>query len=470
MSFIVTISYIEKTVEISIIYLDIGKRLHLVRFLKKYEGRKSKMSNSFMDKLMSFVDVIAGPLTKFGNLGFVRGMVNGMVASSGVTMIGSVFLVLNLLGNPTGGLAFGGKALLPFLTPFADQLGLVNSLTMGLMAIYMVIGMGAEYAQIKGFNKTTGAVGAFLAFLFLNYNAVVDGALSVGNWGGTGIITAAIAMAISGNVIAFCYKHNIKITLPDSVPPAIADSFSAIIPYLFTVLICWGIRTIAGFDIPTVVCSMLLPVFSAADNVFIYTLSYFLVSLLWTCGLHGDNIVGAVTNTFVNGWSAENQNLFAAGTAVSELPYVWTGNLNRLHMWVSSCWPMLVYMYMSSKKLPHLKSLATISLPAAVFCIIEPIMFGLPVVLNAYLLIPFVVSHTITAALTYTLTQVGFVGKMCISLPWATPSPILGYLGAAGSVGGIIVVIINFAIGMVIFYPFWKAYEKAEVAKFSEEA
>lgn len=441
-------------------------------------------NKSFMDKLMAYVDVIAGPLTKFGNLGFVRGIVNGMVASSGVTMIGSVFLVLNLLGSPNGGLSFGGKALLPFLTPFADQLGLVNSLTMGFMAVYMVIAMGAEYAQVKGFNKTTGAVGAFLAFLFLNYNAVgtmatADAAgvltaagsgLSTANWGGTGIITAAIAMVISGNVIALCYKHNIKITLPDSVPPAIADSFSAIIPYLFTVLICWLIRTIAGIDIPTVVCGMLLPVLGAADNVFIYTISYFLVSLLWTCGLHGDNIVGAVVNVFVNQWTADNQNAFAAGMAVGDLPYVWTANLNRLHMWVSSCWPMLVYMYMSSKKLPHLKSLATISLPAAIFCIIEPIMFGLPVVLNAYLLIPFVLSHTVTAALTYILTDIGFVGKMCISLPWATPSPVLGYLGAGGSVGGIIVVFINFAIGMVIFYPFWKAYEKAEVAKLGEEA
>lgn len=441
-------------------------------------------NNSFMDKLMNFVDVIAGPLTKFGNIGIMRAVVNGMVAASGVTMIGSVFLVLNLLGSPNGGLSFGGKALLPFLTPFADQLGLVNSLTMGFMAIYMVIGMGSEYAAIKGFNKTTGAVGTFMAFLFLNYDAVgtiatadasgvltaVGNGLSTGNWGGTGVITAIIATAIAGNIIDLCYKHNVKITLPDSVPPAIADSFSAIIPYLFTVLICWLIRTIAGIDIPNVVMGMLLPVLSAADNVFIYTLSYFLVSLLWTCGLHGDNIVNAVTNTFVNTWTAENQNLFAAGTAVADLPYVWTSNINRLHMWVSTCWPMLVYMYMSSKKLPHLKSLATISLPAAVFCIVEPIMFGLPVVLNAYLLIPFVLTHTITAGLTYVLTDIGFVGKMCISLPWATPSPILGYLGAAGSVGGIVVVIINFLIGMVIFYPFWKAYEKAEVAKLGENA
>ena len=105
-------------------------------------------------------------------------------------------------------------------------------------------------------------------------------------------------------------QHNIRIKLPDSVPPAIADSFSAIIPYLFTTLICWGLRTLAGVNIPELIGNMLLPVLSAADNIFIYTLSYFLVSLLWICGLHGDNIVGAVTNAFTNTWMVENNDAF----------------------------------------------------------------------------------------------------------------------------------------------------------------
>ena len=59
-------------------------------------------------------------------------------------------------------------------------------------------------------------------------------------------------------------------------------------------------------------------------------------------------------------------------------------SLCRLSQWVSSCWPILIYMFMSSKKLPHLKPLATICLPPAIFCIIEPIMFGLPVVCLLY--------------------------------------------------------------------------------------
>lgn len=440
----------------------------------------STEKKSMMDKILEKVDVIAGPMTKFGQIPFVRGIVNGMVAALPVTMVGSLFLVVYLFCSD-GGLTT--KALIPFLKPWAGDLALVNSLSMGIMAIYIIIAFGAEYAEIKGINKTTGAVGAFFAFMLLNYNSVgqlvvtaKDGTLSAGAsafestyWGGAGLITAMIAGAIAINIIDICYKKHIVIKLPDSVPPAISDSFSTIIPYFFITLICWGFRTLAGLNIPELVGQMLLPVLGAADNIFVYTLQQFLSALLWICGLHGDNITGAVINVFTNQWIADNNTAFMAGTAVKDLPYVWTPNLCRLSQWVSSCWPILVYMFMSSKKLPHLKPLATICLPPAVFCIIEPIMFGLPVVMNGFLLVPFILTHTLTAALTYWLTSIGFVGKMYMNLPWATPSPVLGYLAAGGSIGGIVIVFINFALGMVIFYPFWKSYEKAEVAKLNGE-
>lgn len=413
---------------------------------------------SFMDSLMEKVDIIAGPMTKFGQIPFVKALTNAMVAALPVTMVGSIFLVIFLLCSD-GGLT--ETALIPFLKPWAGDLALVNSLSMGMMAIYIIIAMGSEYAEIKGFSKTTGAIGAMFAFILLNYNAVgnlvvtaADGTLSVGAsalettyWGGAGLITAMIAGAIAINIIDLCYKKHIVIKLPDTVPPAIANSFSAIIPYFFITLVCWGIRTLAGLNIPEMVGQMLLPVLGKADN-----------------------ITGAVTNAFLPQWTAENNTAFMAGTAVKDLPYVWTANLSRLSQWVSSCWPILIYMFMSSKKLPHLRPLGIIALPSAVFCIIEPIMFGLPVVMNGFLLIPFVLTHTVCGALTYWLTSIGFVGKMYLNLPWATPSPILGYMGAGGSVGGALVVFINLAIGLVIFYPFWKAYEKAEVAKMEAEA
>ena len=334
----------------------------------------STEKQSFMDKVLEKVDVIAGPMTRFGQIPFVRAIVNGMVAALPVTMVGSIFLVVYLFCSD-GGLT--QHALIPFLKPWAADLALVNSLSMGIMAIYIMIAFGAEYAEIKGFNKTTGAVGAFFAFMLLNYNAVGQlaktgaSAFESTYWGGAGLITAMIAGAIAINIIDFCYKKNIVIKLPDSVPPAISDSFSAIIPYFFITLVCWGIRTLAGINIPSAVGEILMPLIGNADNVFVYSFQQFMSALLWICGLHGDNITGAVTNVFLNQWLAENNAAYMAHTAVKDLPYVWTPNLCRLSQWVSSCWPILVYMFMSSKKLPHLKPLGLICLPPAVFCIIE---------------------------------------------------------------------------------------------------
>jgi PTS system cellobiose-specific IIC component len=432
------------------------------------EENMSTEKVSAMDKFMSVMDKISGPMTNFGQIPFIQAITRGMVGSVGITMIGSLFLIIFLLGSD-GGLT--KSALLPFLKPYAGDLVLVNNLSMGIMAIYMVVSIGSEYADVKGFNKTTGSVGALFAFILLNYNAIAAtaegvSAVETNFWGGAGVITAIIAAAISTNLIALCYKYNIRIKLPDSVPPAISDSFSAIIPYFFTAVVCWGLRTILDVNIPQLIGEMLLPIFSAADNIFVYTLSYFLVSVLWICGLHGDNIVGAVTNAFTNTWMIENNAAFEAG---KEITYIWTPNLNRLHMWVSTCWPILFFMFRSSKKLPHLKPLAAISFPPAIFCIIEPMMFGIPIVLNPFLAIPFILAHTVTAAVTYFAVSIGFVGRMYINLPWATPSPILGYLSTGGSIGGIIIVIVNFAIGLVIVYPFWKAYEKAELKRIADE-
>ena len=344
----------------------------------------------------------------------------------------------------------------------------------GILAVYLAVAMGAEYAEVKGINKTTGAIGGLFAFFLLNYDsmgAMADGSsgLGTGCWGSGGIVVAMVAAAITVLILDFCYRKNIKITLPESVPPAIADSFSAVIPYAFIALVCWGIRTLLGFNLFTWVQTILLPLFSGADNVFFYTLQQFLSSVLWTVGLHGDNITGAAVNTFLNIFNLENQEAFMAGTAVKDLPHVWTSNLCRLGQWVSSCWPLLILMWKDRNKVPQFKPLALVSLPPAIFCIIEPIMFGLPIMLNPYLIIPFVVSHTLAAILTYLATAVGFVGKLYISLPWATPSPLLGYLGAGGSIGGLLWPFIMCAMGIVIFLPFWNAFVKDEMRKIEEQ-
>lgn len=428
----------------------------------------STEKKTLLDKFLAVIEKMAGPATTFANYPVVKGIQNGMVATTGITLVGSLFLVLLLFvtdGNLTA------KALLPFLTPYAGQIGLVNSLALSIIAVYMAIGMGAEMGFTLGIDKTTGAIGSFFAFILLtNAEATIDTSF----WSGAGIIIAIVGAIVSSYTLKLCKQYHIEIKLPDSVPPAIANSFSAIIPYFIIALLCWGTRTILGFNLGQFVADLLLPVLNGADNIFVYTLVQFLITVFWSLGIHGDNLTGAVMGTFTAIWNQENidagAKLLAAGQTVTraDLPHVYALNIGRTHQWCCSFWPILFYMF-TSKKLSHLRPLAWTSLPPAIFCIIEPIMFGLPVVLNPFMIIPFIISHTVTGALAYLIYDLGIVTPQYISLPWASPSPLIGYLGSGGSILGGILPFVWFALGLVIFYPFWKAYENAEVKRMAAE-
>ena len=123
---------------------------------------------------------------------------------------------------------------------------------------------------------------------------------------------------------------------------------------------------------------------------------------------------------------------------------------------------------MFTTKLPGKKALATTALPAGIFTIIEPIMFGLPLALNPILFVPFILTWIVGSVFTYSVVAMGLVGRFFANLPWATPPFLLGP-AASGDWKWVIIIAINVAIGYVIYYPFWKVYEKVELAKLENQ-
>lgn len=113
--------------------------------------------------------------------------------------------------------------------------------------------------------------------------------------------------------------------------------------------------------------------------------------------------------------------------------------------------------------------MAGIATPAAIFTIVEPVIFGLPIVLNPFFIIPFILSGTIAAIVTYSAFSLHLINRVFVELPWATPPFISGYVATGGDWKGVLMVVINFAIGVVVYYPFWKAYEKSEKQKESNQ-
>lgn len=173
-------------------------------------------------------------------------------------------------------------------------------------------------------------------------------------------------------------------------------------------------------------------------------------------------------------WVNQNASALASGVSKYDLPNVLAGlgstGLLRLTIWTSAVWPLLFLMIISKKK--QFRTVGLTALAPGLFTIVEPVIYGLPIALNPYLMIPFILSGTISSGIGYLLMSTSFLGKFYAVIPWATPPFLLGPLGT-GDVKTALIPIISFVVGLVIYLPFWRVYNRAldvtEQQKFEEQ-
>ena len=417
---------------------------------------------SFNDKVFELIDTKLGPVfAKMGENKIVRTISSGMMLTVGILTIGSVFLMLFGLAT--------NYSFFSFLLPISGALLNGYNLTMGLTGMFVAIAISGAYAKHHGMEPLSSAVTGLAAFLLLT-STITDGAIAINNLGAQGIVAAMISSLVSMSILRIFKEKNIVIKMPDGVPPEIAATFSSLIPSFLVLVLMWLVKSVFNFDLVSAVQKLLTPIFSAVDSIGAFTLRFFLGQAVWTVGLHADAILSGITGPLTSVWIVENADAAIAGVAATKLPYIWVQSTERMCGWVASIWGLMYWLFRSKSK--KLRTIATAGLPSAIFTIIEPILFGLPVVFNPYLMVPFILSGTVAAFFTYGVMALGLVSRFYISLPWITPPPVLAFLGTGGDWKMVVVVVINFVIGVLIYAPFFKAYEKSELeleAKGSKE-
>lgn len=415
---------------------------------------------SFMDKITDFTMKIAEPLGKLADVPAVAAIQNGLLAAMPLIIIGSVFLILYVLGSPSVGNS--GTALIPFLAPIAGKLVWVNGVTLSFLSLYCSISIAESYAEKLNINtKSAGLLGIATFIVFTVGGNDASGGIAVTSFSASGLFVCILTSLLSVKLLSICIKKNITIKMPASVPPNVGNAFTALIPYFLCITVAWIIRQLFDFDMVAWLMGVLTPFISGADNIFVAVISKFVAMLLWSVGLHGDNMWTAMFTPFGTMWLEENTKALASGTSVYNLPHVLAAygqtGLDRLVTWPAAAWPVIFLMIKS--KVKYLKALGIACAPAGIFTIVEPVIFGLPLALNPFLLIPFVLSGTVSFGIGYALMSTSFFGKFFAAPPWATPPFFLGPLGT-GDLKTALLPIISFIIGLVIYLPFWKQFEK----------
>lgn len=431
---------------------------------------------------------LMGPMAKVSAWRPVRAIVAAGRASIPFTIVGSMFLVLSVIPQafPVSFIETIWENSIDKLSPLYLQ---AYNCTMGILSLYFAIVIGYEYTKIfvdeedLNVDPVYGALLSVFAFfltipeLVISNNTFdylnVDGA-TINGWtiGGnsldrlstSGMFTAVLMSILAVQLYKTCIRWAVK--MPDAVPEGVSRSFSALISaavVAIVVLIINGVFVALGTDIYNVVAIPFGFVKNIANSWIGIVVIYLLVHALWIVGIHGANIVMGLVTPILLANMAENANgaqiAYAGGFTSS---YVTMGGSGA--MLLACVW--LAFAARSSQ----LKMLGRAAMGPAIFNINEPLIFGLPVVYNPILALPFMIAPIVAATIGYWSIKLGFAAVSIMQTPWQTPIGLGAYVGSGGSIGALITALLCAVASFIIWYPFLKMYDNQLLKEESAEA
>lgn len=400
---------------------------------------------------MDTINKVLPYLTKMGDNKILKSVRDGLSFTIPFTIVGSVFLII---GN------FPIDAWIKFITPYSGQLNSMVTVTFGVLGLISAIGVGYSLAVNYDLEPLTNTVITVLAFLLLTVDK--DWAIVPVNLGASGMFTAILAGIVTMLVTRFVTKKDWTIKMPDGVPPAVAKSFSSLTPAAIVLTIVWIVRVLFQIDINQILQIVFKPLVFGLNTIpglMVYT---FVALGLWTFGIHGPNLLSGIATPIFLTNIAANMEAFQAGRPIPNevAEGFWTLFMN---IGGSGATIGLVIAMIFAKSKSY-RELGKLSLPSAIFCINEPIIFGFPIVMNPIMAIPFVATPTILGVTTIILMRLGLVGHIVLQVPWTMP-PIIGpYLATNGNIGAAIWSLCTIAISYGIYFPFFKALDRKQAA------
>jgi cellobiose PTS system EIIC component len=376
----------------------------------------------------------------------------GMVSVVPLTIIGGVFIIVSFL--PVAGWD-------KIVAPYLKLLQVPVAATFGLLSVFVCFAIGYDLGKQLKQEAIVSATMVTLVFLMIELklgNKPEDITFAMDSLGSKGLFTAVLVALVGVRVQKFFTDKNIVIKLPENVPSVVYESFLSLSPLFFLVLVFWVIRFVLKVDIDLLVQTAFKPVVFALNTLPGILVYAFLVTLLWSVGINGDNAMDAIVAPIFLQYLTAN---VEATTSDQPLPYVTAYGFFTAFVNVGGTGATIALaLVMLNSKEPGYRKVSRLSLPTQIFQINEPIFFGFPIVLNPVFMVPYVLNALILTTGTYLLMQWGVIHKPFVNVPWTTP-PIVGhYLVSGGDWRAAVWGALSIVIAMVVYYPFAKAAER----------
>lgn len=426
---------------------------------------------NFMNKFQEGLESIMGPLAqKITDSKIISAMMPGMMTSLVITMgIAAISIISAIPFDPWQNILTS--------TGIGAHMNAIVSATTSLMALYIVPGIAYHYAKNDGENGLNAALIALAIFICLQPQSITVGedvynVLQQSYLGTQGIFVGMVSSVIVS--IAYCklMKKNIKMKLPETVPTMVSDSLSPIFVSMIIFTVALVIRILIGltsygniFDLINNVLTT--PFLNLAATPLTIILFQTFLNVAWFFGIHPAPFLNILYPILIQ-LNVQNIALYLNGTPSVALPYLTVILIGSFCFMGGQGNTLSLACLLVKAKSQKFKSIGKVAIIPNIFNINEPMIFGVPILLNPYFLIPMLLTPLLGGLFGMFALNILGVGAtanpvVALSLPWVLPSFVQAFL-----IGGwrfFVAIIVTFLIQVVIWYPFFKLADNREYVK-----
>lgn len=417
-----------------------------------------------MGALENFLNKYLGPIAEWMDKNaYLSAIKKAMVAMTPLLIIGSFCLIPDAIPNYIG----VDNPISVWIQANSSLITMPNTVGMGMMSLYVTAIIAYHLSQHYKLDVPGTVSMALIAYLLMAVDFDENGGLVTTFLGAKGLFVAMVSSILAVEIYRWCKKRNFTIKMPESVPDFVSSSFAMIPLSIITVGFFLVVRilcvNVLGIMPPLVFTNLLAPLVGSMDNPLAVTFLQMLRCLLFFFGIH-PSVLSPITSPISTQFLAENIAAVQAGGVATHFfapgPESAFGNFTGTGVTFG-----LVFWCMFSKSSAQ-KKIGRLALVPALFGINEPILFGAPIVLNPVFFIPYVIFGGILGTIPYWMMYFGILDCSIFTPPYVGVF-LEGFLTNLDYMS-IVANAIQMVLSILIWLPFFKIYEKSELAKEAE--
>ena len=429
------------------------------------------MEGKFLERLEKVLLPIG---SKLGSQKYLQAISVGMMMTLALIVVGSLFLII---ANPPINLELvdpnTGNVFLQFMIGW-KKFAIANydiitkpfNFTMGVVGLMTAFTIAYSLATEYKLNNLTSGLISMVTFLMVAA-PIEEGKIVMQYLGADGLFIAIIISLISVEISMLVERLGWKFK-SEHIPPAVLSFMNALIPLFLNIVIIYGLSVIifikTGKTIPELIMALLTPALNIGNNIWGYLAILVFGNILWLFGINGTSVIFPIVFAIGIANTGINAELVRQGKEPEMLM-----NLQMFRVAIlggAGNTLGLILLRLRSKS-EQLKTLGKLAFVPGICGINEPVIFGTPIIFNPILGLPFLITPIVTVSLTYIAQKIGLISMGYIVDPSFAPFFIQGYLSSL-DVRNLIFYFLLVVVSLIIYFPFFKVYEKNLIAQEEE--